>query len=167
MPTRCYVTNPGWMLLTYLWLQQFQTSQWLDVSLWVKAEKQTVYFGWCPYCKWTHQIHTNHDPGIQCQILLFSVGSHISCIFAPSLSFDILDKWNINNQCSTSCVRPGHVMVFLMVFSVLVCPGWSKHSWYQDSTLCGLSQWLRNVDLFFVTKKIIPFNMLYWVMRLG
>jgi hypothetical protein len=45
--------------------------------------------------------------------------------------------------------------------SVLVCPGWSKYSWYQDSTLCGLSQWLRNVDLFFEAKKIIPFNMLY------
>jgi hypothetical protein len=36
---------------------------------------QRVCFGWCPYCKWTHQIHTNHDPGIKCQILLFWVGS--------------------------------------------------------------------------------------------
>jgi hypothetical protein len=26
-------------------------------------------------------------------------------------------------QRSTSCVRPGHVMVFLIVLSVLVCPG--------------------------------------------
>jgi hypothetical protein len=26
VPTRCYETNPGWMLLTYLQLQQFQTS---------------------------------------------------------------------------------------------------------------------------------------------
>jgi hypothetical protein len=39
------------------------------------------------------------------------------------LSFDISDKWNINKQCSTSCVRPSHVMVLLIVFSVLVCPG--------------------------------------------
>jgi hypothetical protein len=34
VPTRCYETNPGWMLLSYLWLKQFQTSQWLDLSLW-------------------------------------------------------------------------------------------------------------------------------------
>jgi hypothetical protein len=58
---------------------------------------------------------------IQGQILLFWVGAdHIS--YAPSLSIDILDKRNINNQCSSSCVRPGHVMVFLIVVSVLVCP---------------------------------------------
>jgi hypothetical protein len=63
------------------------------------------------------------------------------------LSFDILDKWKINNQCSTSCVKPGHAMVFLLVFSALVCPGWSKYSWYQDSTLCLLSQLLKNIDL--------------------
>jgi hypothetical protein len=29
-------------------------------------------------------------------------------------------------------------MVFLIVFSVLVCLGWSKYSWYQDSNLCYL-----------------------------
>jgi hypothetical protein len=39
--------------------------------------------------------------------------AHIS--YAPSLSFDILDKWNINNPCSTSYVRLGHVMVFLTI----------------------------------------------------
>jgi hypothetical protein len=39
------------------------------------------------------------------------------------LSFDIFDKWYINNQCSTSCVRPGYIIVFLIVFSVLVCLG--------------------------------------------
>jgi hypothetical protein len=49
--------------------------------------------------------------------------AHISCNYSPSLSFAIFDKWNINNPCSTSCVRPGHFMVFLIVFSVLVCPG--------------------------------------------
>jgi hypothetical protein len=53
------------------------------------SKEQKVCFGWCPYCKWTHQIHTNLDPGIVCQILLFWVGAaHIS--YAPSLSFDIL-----------------------------------------------------------------------------
>jgi hypothetical protein len=99
--------------------------------------KQRVFFCWCPYCKWTHQIHTDHDSGIKCQILLFwVVTGHISCDYSPSLSFDILHKLNINNTCSTSCVRPGHVMVFLIVFSVFVCPGRIKYSWYQDSTLC-------------------------------
>jgi hypothetical protein len=94
--------------------------------------KQRVCFGWCPYCKWTHHIHTNHDPGMQSQILLFWVGAaHISFVHAPSLSFDILDKWNINNQFSTSGGRPGKVMVFLIVFSFIVCSGWSKYSWYQ------------------------------------
>jgi hypothetical protein len=68
-----------------------------------------------------------HDPEIQSQNLLFwEEAAHIS--YAPSLSLDIHDKWNINNQCSTSCVRPCHVMIFLIVVSVLVCPGWSKYS---------------------------------------
>jgi hypothetical protein len=118
-------------------------------SIIVNASRECVLAGgWCPYCKWTHQIHTSHDPGFEGQIMLFWVGAaHISCLHAPSLPFYILDKWNINNQCSTSCVIPGHTMLFLIVFSVLVCPGWSKYSWYQDSTLCCLSQWLRNVDL--------------------
>jgi hypothetical protein len=60
--------------------------------------------------------------GIVCQILLFWVGS-ANISNAPSSSVDIFNKWNINNQCSTSCVRHEHVMVFLIVFSVLVCPG--------------------------------------------
>ena len=29
----------------------------------------------------------------------------------------------VEHKRSTSCVRPGHVIVFLIVFSVLVCPG--------------------------------------------
>jgi hypothetical protein len=42
-----------------------------------------------------------HIPWPKGQILPFWVGSaHIS--YAPSLSFDILDKWNIKNQCSTT-----------------------------------------------------------------
>jgi hypothetical protein len=91
----------------------------LDLSFWVQAEQNKVFFGWCPYCKWTHQIHTELEPGAQWQILLFWVGeAHISCMYVPSLSFDILDKWNINHQRSTSCVRPCHAMVFLIVFSV-------------------------------------------------
>jgi hypothetical protein len=110
--------------------------------------KQRVCFDRWPYCTWTHQIHTNHEPGIKCQILLFWIKSaHFSYEYAPSLLFDILDKWNINNQYSTSCVRPCHVMLFLIVFSVLVCTGWSNISCYQDSTLYSLSQWLRNLDL--------------------
>jgi hypothetical protein len=36
------------------------------------------------------------------------------------LSFKITNKWKIINLASTSCVRPGHVMVFLIVFSVFV-----------------------------------------------
>jgi hypothetical protein len=36
-------------------------------SIIVSASKaQRVCFGWCPYCKWIHQIHTNHEPWIQC-----------------------------------------------------------------------------------------------------
>jgi hypothetical protein len=49
--------------------------------------------------------------------------THISCMYAPSLLFDIIDKWNINKKFSISCGRPGHVMVFLILFSALVCPG--------------------------------------------
>jgi hypothetical protein len=36
---------------------KFQTNQWLYLSLWVQAKKYKVYFGWCHYCKCTHQIH--------------------------------------------------------------------------------------------------------------
>jgi hypothetical protein len=72
----------------------------------------------------TRFIQTMHDPGIQFQILLFWVrAGHISCMYYPSLPFDTLYKFNINNQESTSCVRPSHVMVFLIAVSVLVCPG--------------------------------------------
>jgi hypothetical protein len=86
----------------------------------IASKAQRVCFGWCPYYKWTHQIHTNHDPGMQRQILLFWVeAAHISYFRDLSLSFDILDKWSINNQCSTSCVSSDHVIVFLIVFSVL------------------------------------------------
>jgi hypothetical protein len=28
--------------------------------------------------------------------------AHISCVHAVPLSFEIIDKWNINNQCSMS-----------------------------------------------------------------
>jgi hypothetical protein len=57
--------------------------------------KQSVCFGWCSDCKWTHQIHTNHDSGIDCQILLFwVVADHISW------SFDILDKGAYNKAVS-------------------------------------------------------------------
>jgi hypothetical protein len=54
--------------------------------------KKRVCFGWCPYCKWNHQIHTNHDPGIQCQILLFWMRSATHISYAPSLSYDILES---------------------------------------------------------------------------
>jgi hypothetical protein len=78
-----------------------------------------VIFGWFPYWKWIHQIQTDNNPAIQCQIQLYwVVVARISFVHAPSLSFDIVDKWNINNQSSKSFVRPGHVMVFLIVFSV-------------------------------------------------
>jgi hypothetical protein len=175
VPTRCYETSLRWMLLTYLWLWQFQTNQccisgkksWMDIAdLFVASTisnqpvfhfwiyhcecKQRVCFCWCPYCKWTHQIYTNHDPGIVCQIQLYWVGAfHISYVWDLSLSFDIIDKWNINNHCSTSCVRPGHFMVFLIVCFfcsilyrmkyIFMLPG-------QHSLL--LSQWLRDVYLF-------------------
>jgi hypothetical protein len=61
------------------------------------------------------------------QILLFWLrAAHISCVTAPSMSIDMLDKWNINNQCPILCVRSGHVMILLMIgISFLVCPGQS------------------------------------------
>jgi hypothetical protein len=89
---------------------------------------------------------------------------HVSSLFF------IWHVWQVEHKQSMFNIlyntRPCHVMVFLIVFSVLVCSGLRKYSWYQESTLCCLSRWLRNLDLFFVTKKIIPFNMLHWVMRL-
>jgi hypothetical protein len=114
--------NKSWMNVADLFVFLTISNQpvlhcWIYHCEW----KQRVCFGWCPYCKWTHHIHIDHEPGIQCQILIFWLGeAHILCNSSPSLSFDILDKWNINNQCPTSCVRPGHVMIFLIVFSALI-----------------------------------------------
>jgi hypothetical protein len=65
-----------------------------------------------------------HRPQTRDYVLDFVIlgeSTHIS--YAPSLSFDILDKWSINTLCSTSCVRLEHVMVFPIVFSVLVYLG--------------------------------------------
>jgi hypothetical protein len=46
VPTRFYETNPGWMLLTYLWLQQFQTNQFLIAgSNIVSAKRECVLAG--------------------------------------------------------------------------------------------------------------------------
>jgi hypothetical protein len=48
-------------------------------------------------------IMVSAKPEIKGQILLFWVGlSDVSFIFAHSLSFDVLDKWNINNPFSAS-----------------------------------------------------------------
>jgi hypothetical protein len=91
--------------------------------------KHRMCFGWCAYCKRTHQILTDHSKEIQYQILLFWLGEfHISCMFNPFLSFDIIETWKIINQYSKSCVKQGHVMIFLIVVCVLVCPRWSKYS---------------------------------------
>jgi hypothetical protein len=59
--------------------------------------------------------------------------------------FDVLDKRNKNNQISASCARLGYVMVFLIAFSVHICPGWSIH--VIRIVLCLLYQWLGSVDL--------------------
>jgi hypothetical protein len=117
--------NPVWMLLAYLWLQQFQTNLWcIAGSIILGTIRECVLAGALIVNGPIRSTQTLHDPGVNCQVSLFWVGAaHISCVHAPSLSFDILDKWNINNPCSTSCVRQVHFMVFLKVLSVLVCPG--------------------------------------------
>jgi hypothetical protein len=49
---------------------------------------QRVCFGWCPYCEWTHQVHTDHDSLIVCQILLFWVGAaHILTLLLCHLTY--------------------------------------------------------------------------------
>jgi hypothetical protein len=71
-----------------------------DLFVALKVSNQPVLVvGFIIVIAWTNQIHTDHEPGIHYQILLFwVVETHISYVYAPSLSFDILDKWNINNQ---------------------------------------------------------------------
>jgi hypothetical protein len=127
----------NWILLTYLWLRKFQTNQWMiSGSIIVIARIVCVLAG----------VLMENGPNRSSQTMTQGY-CVIFCYFGweqpicLTVILDILDKWNINNQCSTSCVRPGHVTVFLIVFSFLVYPGWSKYSWYQDSTLC-LNDWL-------------------------
>jgi hypothetical protein len=66
--------------------------------------------------------------------------AHISYNYSASLSFDILDNLSMNNPFSTSYVKLGHVMVFLILLSILIYPGWSKYSLYQGSTF--VSGWV-------------------------
>jgi hypothetical protein len=86
------------------------------------SKEQREGFTCFPCRKWTPKIHNDHDPDVNFQILLFWVGvAYISC--APALSFQILDKWNINNPCLTSIIKPSYVIVFLNVCSEIVCHG--------------------------------------------
>jgi hypothetical protein len=121
------------MLLNYLWFGQLQTNHWLDLSLWVQTLWKRVCFGWCPYCKWIGPTRSTQTM-TQGYNVRFSYFECKHPIFLTLL------------LCSKSCVRPGHVMVFLIVFSVLVCPEWSKYSWYQDRILYCLSHWLGKID---------------------
>jgi hypothetical protein len=93
---------------------------------------QSVCFGWCRYCgvngptRFSQTMTQGYNVrlcyfGWKHPIFLTLLLVIISC--APPLSFDKVDKWKINNQCSTSCVIPGHVMIFLIVFSVPVSSG--------------------------------------------
>jgi hypothetical protein len=85
-------------------------------SIIVSASREGV-FGWCPYIVNgpTRSTQTMIQ-GIQCQILLFWVGAaHIPCVIDPSLSFDILDNWNINNHCSTTSSQAMSWYLFLIV----------------------------------------------------
>jgi hypothetical protein len=61
--------------------------------------------------------------------------------------FVIWNTWQVEHNISKSCVRQDHDMVFLVAFSVIICPGWSKYPWYQDGTFYHFSQWIGNVDL--------------------
>jgi hypothetical protein len=60
---------------------------WVDWWIYHFCEfRQIVRFGWFPHYIWIHHVHTNYDPAIHCQILLFWVGArHISCVSAWSI----------------------------------------------------------------------------------
>jgi hypothetical protein len=112
----------------------------LDLLLWVQAE--SVF--WLVSLLWMDPPDP-HKPWHRDTMSDSAILGGSSPYFLRSF-FVIWHTWQVEHKRSNSCVRPGHVMVFLTVFFVLVCPGWSKYSWYQDSTLCYLSQWLKNVD---------------------
>jgi hypothetical protein len=88
--------------------------------------KKTVSFGWCRYCKWTYKT-------ISDSVVLGGSFPYFLRLFSI---FVIWHTWQVEHNRSTSCVRPGHVTIFLIVFLVLVRHGWSKYSWYHESTVC-------------------------------
>jgi hypothetical protein len=74
-----------------------RTNLWLDLDCEYNQEVR-MSFGCCTYAKWNQEIHTELYPGIKGLIILFWVrAAHISCVYDSTLSFEILDNWNINN----------------------------------------------------------------------
>jgi hypothetical protein len=77
------------------------------------------------------------------QIMIQWSGSSVLGGKSPHFLRSFLGSWQtvqVDHKRSTSFARSGHVMMFLIVFSVQVCPVWSKYSWYQDSTLCLMTE---------------------------
>jgi hypothetical protein len=139
--------NKSWMNVADLFVSSIISKQPVAGSIVVSTSRECVLSGVLivnevvppdPHKSWPRDCVSDHA-------ILDESSPYFLLVYAHSLILDIIDKWDIKNQRSKSCVRRGHFMIFLIFFTVLVCPRWSKYSWYQDSNLCYLSQWLRNV----------------------
>jgi hypothetical protein len=125
------------------------TSGWIYHCQW----KQRVCFG--KHCTWKLKGTTRSSVmitllGYYKKEVIFLAYSLLHC------NLTCLTNGTWNNQYSTSCVSPGHVMVFLIVFSVY-------YSLYQGSILCLLSQWMKNIDLIGYLCNKVDHNLQYVV----
>jgi hypothetical protein len=118
--------------------------------------KQRVCFGWYPFCKWngpTRSTQTMTQGSDSANL----GGS--SPYFLRVFSFIvILHTWQVEHKQSIFNIlcktRPYHGIPDSLFCSSL---SWIKLIFMVPGQY-SLSQWLRNLDLFFVEKKIIAFN---------
>jgi hypothetical protein len=90
----------GWMLSTYYWLQQFQTILYfVSGSIILIKNRECVLDSFLIVNKNECHIYTDHDPGIQCLILLFLVTTASKSYFLHFRSlFVIWHTWQLEHQ---------------------------------------------------------------------
>jgi hypothetical protein len=102
------------LLVTLTILNQPVVYFWIYQCEW----KQKTFYGCCTYCKWTHQIHSDHEPGVR----LFCLGSRRPYFLFRWTFFVTWHTWKLEHKQSIFNIllktRPIHATVFLIVFSV-------------------------------------------------
>jgi hypothetical protein len=109
-----------------------------------------------PSCDWIYHSECNQREGVLSGVMrvngptrstqTITLGSDSAILGGSNPYFlrSCFVSWQtgqVEHKRSTSCVRPNHVRVLLIVFSVRVCPGWNKI--YHASYLKLNYNWLK------------------------